>query len=77
MTSLPLTITEVVQTKQALWAVTVAFADGTTKTYLLPETMVNTADVAWSALALGQVLEVSTALSVPGSGHHQRYSPRV
>lgn len=56
---LPVTVTQVAYWKSDLWAVTVAYGDGTTGTYLIPRTMATVQAVTISALAMATVLELN------------------
>jgi len=77
MGKLPLTVTSVERQRGDMYAVTVAFADGSTGNYLVPSTMATLEAVTISALAFGQLCELIVAQ--PTSPHHatRRYLPRV
>jgi len=69
-------VTAVTKQGAGLYAVTVAFFDGTTANYLIPETMATVDAVRLSALAMGTLSD----LVVRGLHHphhkHPRYAPR-
>jgi transposase len=75
MAKLPLTVTSVKLQKNQLYSVTVAFFDGTTANYLVPETMATIEAVRISALVMGQLLDIVTPATKPHRVH-QRYLPR-
>lgn len=77
MAKLPLTVTNVTRRKGDLWAVTVAFADGTTANYIIPVTMATVEGVTISALAMGVLSDLDVA--EPTHPHHVHYRrwPRV
>jgi len=56
---LPLTVTSVTKQGGGLYAVTVAFFDGTTANYLIPETMATVDAVRLSALAMGMLSDLT------------------
>lgn len=58
---LPVTVTAVSYTAAGLWAVTVAYGDGTTGLYLIPSSLVTAEAVSLSALAMAVASEVATA----------------
>ena len=77
MAKLPLTVTEVVARSGELWAVRVAFFDGTTGQYLIPLTLATVEAVTISALAFGQLMDISTSTWAARDSKHLRYAPRV
>ena len=56
---LPVTVTAVVRYSGSLWAVTVAYNDGTTGTYLIPDSMATIQAVTISALAMAVVTDLN------------------
>lgn len=77
MPKLPLTVTAVVPLKSALYEVQVAFADGTTANYIIPETMATVEAVRISALAYGQLAGIVAPSPYPHYRKHRRYASRA
>jgi hypothetical protein len=77
MAKLPLTVTSVARQKGAIYAVTVAFADGTTANYLVPETIATVEAVRISALVYGQLSDPDVTAASKPHRVHQRYDPRT
>lgn len=77
MPKLPLTVLSVTLKGGQTWAVSVAFADGSTGIYLIPETMATVEAVRISALAMGQLLDLG--IGDPTNPHRvtRRYDPRL
>jgi hypothetical protein len=76
MPKLPLTVISVVRRKGAIYAVTVAFSDGTTGNYLISETMATLEAVTISALAFGQLMDLNVNQVTWPHGKDRRYAPR-
>ena len=57
-TKLPVTVTAVQPAGNQLWGVTVAYSDGTTQTWLIPETMATIQAVTWAAAALAVIADL-------------------
>jgi hypothetical protein len=74
---LPLTVTSVEKRPAGLYAVTVAYFDGTTGTYLIPETMATVDAVRMSALAMGMLSDPVIVRRNHPHRKHQRYAPRT
>jgi hypothetical protein len=73
---LPLTVTQVVPKPGQLWAVQVAFADGSTGWYIVPQTLATIEGVTISALALGVLMDIATANLTSHGPSHRRFEPR-
>jgi hypothetical protein len=65
---LPITVTDVQRRKAGLWAVTVAFSDGSTQTIVVPESLATVEAVSVSAVALAVLSEL--AVPDPSSPQH-------
>ena len=76
MATLPLTVTAVEHYGGQLYAVSVAFADGTTGQYLIPASMATIEAVSISAAALGQLLDPDRPYASAHHRGHRRYDPR-
>lgn len=74
---LPLTVTAVTDMGGGLYAVTVAYADGTTGTLLIPDTLATVDAVRISALAMGTLSGGTVPMRSAGRTRHQRYAPRT
>lgn len=77
MAKLPLTVTQVVAKGNGMWAVTVAFADGTTANYLVPTTLATVEAVTFASVALAVLSDPDIATSRGPGGKHRRYAPRT
>ena len=76
MAKLPLTVTNVEARSGSIWAVTVAYADGTTGQFLVPQSLATMEAVTISALAMGVLLDIATAHATTHGPSHRRYEPR-
>lgn len=56
---LPVTVLDVTYQSVGLWAVRLAYADGTTGTFLIPRNLVTAEAVTVGALAMATVLDVN------------------
>jgi hypothetical protein len=74
---LPVTVTAVTARKGGLYAVTVAYFDGTVGQFLIPPTLATVEAVTISALAMATLSD----MVIPGPNlrtpHHRRYAPRL
>ena len=76
MAKLPLTVTEVTPRTGRLWAVTVAYADGTHGVFVVPQSLATIEAVTISALAMGTLMDIATpGPTTPGPSHRRR-APR-
>lgn len=76
MPTLPLTVTAVDYVGGELYAVKVAFADGTLGNYLIPASMANVEAVTISAAAMGTLLDPNRPYATTHHRGHRRYDPR-
>lgn len=77
MAKLPVTVTSVQARKGGLYAVTVAFFDGTIGQYLIPPSMATVEAVTISALAMATLSDIATPLPTFHGPNHQRWLPRT
>lgn len=77
MPKLPVTVTNVQRLGGGTWGVTVAFFDGTTANYMVPDTLATVEAVTISALAMAVLSDrMGPGWSGPHS-KHRRYAPRT
>lgn len=76
MPKLPATVTEVKQVAGGLFAVTVAFWDGTTQNYLIPPTMATVQAVTLSASVIAMLNDVELGYYTHPHRKHPRFLPR-
>jgi hypothetical protein len=76
MPKLPLTVTNVVARSGSLWDVTVAYADGSTGVFIIPQSLATMEAVTISALAMGVLLDIAIAHATTHGPSHRRYEPR-
>ena len=74
---LPLTVESVDRLTGSLWGVTVAFADGTTGNYLVPDNLATLEAVRISAIALAVLSEGPGGMFEAPHRVHTRYDPRM
>jgi hypothetical protein len=73
---LPATVTSVTQAKGGLFAVTVAYWDGTTQNYLIPPTLATAEGVTLSALVMATLADISKGYYSSPHSKHRRFLPR-
>ena len=77
MAKIPVTVTAVTPYKSGNYAVTVAYADGTTGNFIIPPTLATAEAVSISALAMAVLSSrLIHGPNWPGPSH-RRYLPRV
>ncbi len=76
MPKLPLTVTNVEARSGLLWTVTVAYADGTTGQFIVPQSLDTMEAVTISALAMGVLMDIATANLTAHGPSHRRFEPR-
>lgn len=74
--ALPLTVTSVDHVGGETYGVTVAFADGSTGSYLIPASMATIEAVSISAVALAQLTDPNRPYANVHHRGHRRYDPR-
>lgn len=77
MAKLPLTVTKIVDLGGGLFAVTVAFADGTTANYIIPYSMATVNAVVISSTAMAILSDDPPSRVNTPHRKHRRYTPRV
>lgn len=77
MAKLPVTVTSVIDRGGGLYGVTVAFADFTTQSYIIPDTMATIEAVTISALAMAVLSETNVSQVTAPHHKHRRYDPRT
>jgi ethanolamine transporter EutH len=73
---LPLTVTQVNRKSGYFYEVVVAYADGTTGTFLVPLTLATVEAVTISALAMGVLSDIVVQHATVHGPNHKRFDPR-
>lgn len=74
---LPVTVTNVERLTGQTYVVTVAYFDGTTQDYLVPETMATTQGVRLSALVMAQLVDIAPPAYFKHHPSRRRHEPRM
>lgn len=77
MAKLPVTVTSVQARAGGLYAVTVAYFDGTIGQFLIPPSMATVEAVTISALAMATLSDIATPAPTFHGPNHRRYLPRT
>jgi hypothetical protein len=73
---LPLTVTNVTPRPGKLWAVTVAYHDGTVGQFIVPQTLATMEAVTISALAIGVLMSIAEGELTFHGPANRRFTPR-
>lgn len=74
---MPVTVTAVTPKPGGLYAVSVAFVDGTVGQFLVPTTMATVQAVTISAIAMATLSDIAQASATKHGPSHRRFTPRA